>query len=236
MKKSTILLIVFFAVILVFSIIKTINQPPVKKKNKFTRTIPGEYLDLFSPEAKKQFESEASGTITMPSGLSVSSTLYIYLQKSGNASGNNIEIFKVGIKGDKPLDEVIQINKTDKDENFDKSFTTLREGGFDFKYKDGKLDSVSKVIWNFKGDVLNLNRKQVDLMYYDVQFENFSLKYDNGSELLANKTGLSFLHATGKFIFLKRGHNLYTIFISDADVTPQIKDTVLTLLNHDLIK
>ena len=131
-----------------------------------------------------------------------------------------------------PLDEIIQISRNDRNvQHSDTGLIELREGGFDLKYRDVKTEGISKVNWNFNGDIFRLIKSTDNLLYYDIRFKSFDIKYNDGKEILANKTDLFFLHETGKFIFLKKDKILYTIFISDTDLSPPGKDTVLNLLN-----
>src|ERR1700733_13166461 len=109
MRKSTILLFSFVALSIAFSVIRGMVYPSAKDKNKYIKSISQEYLDLFNPEMQKNFVASGFlGTITMPSGVSVSSINYIY-DDNGNGRGYDIELFKVGLKNDNPLDEIIKI-------------------------------------------------------------------------------------------------------------------------------
>jgi hypothetical protein len=234
MKKSTVLFVL--AIICLFIIpIVVLNkhkEPPVNTR-LFSRAVPGEFMNLFTANAKKQFT--VIGTKKTRSGLPVSSIIYTVNNAEG-VHGYIMELFKVGLKNNEALGELIHVNKGGFKLGSDAGFVKLREGGFDLKYKDGKNDSISKVTWNFNGSQLKLNTKTDSLLYYDVQFKNFDLSYDNGSEFKANNTGLFFIHPTGKFIFLKKNKTLYTIFMSDADVKSSKPDTVLSLLNIKLPK
>jgi hypothetical protein len=232
-KKTTVIftiaLICLFAVpIIVLSLHK---DTPVNPK-LFSRTVPPELLNLFTDDAKKEFD--IVGTRKTASGLPVSSVIYTCNNMEG-VHGYIVELFKVGLKNDMPLADVILTAKGNVQRNADTTFVKLREGGFDLKYQDGKADSVSKVTWTSDGDVLKLNYNTDSLLYYDVKFKHFTLKYDNGSTFTADKTAV-FFQQTGKVIFMKRNKALYTIFLSDADVPEMKADTVLSLLNYKFPK
>jgi hypothetical protein len=187
---------------------------------------------LFTDDAKKEFD--IVGTRKTVSGLPVSSVIYTCNNMEG-VHGYIVEMFRVGLKNNAPLNEIVKAAKGEVQPNSDTTFVKLREGGFDLKYQDGKADSVSKVTWTSDGDVLKLNYKTDSLLYYDVKFKHFTLKYDNGSTFTADKTAV-FFQQTGKVIFMKRNKALYTIFLSDADVPEMKADTVLSLLNYKFPK
>ncbi|HZY38251.1 MAG TPA: hypothetical protein VFE53_16455 [Mucilaginibacter sp.] len=233
MKKSTIILIIVIVCLFVIPIIvlNLHKEPPVNAK-LFTRTVPDELMNLFTADAKKQFD--IIGTKKTSSGLPVSSVIYTCNNAEG-VHGYIVELFKVGLKNNAPLGDIVLAAKAQIQPNAGAAFIKLREGGFDLKYKDGKPDSISKVNWTCDGDVLKLNYKSDSLLYYDVKFKHFTLKYDNGSTFTADKTAW-FRQQTGKVIFLKRNRVLYTIFLSDVDVPEMKADTVLTLLNFKLPK
>jgi hypothetical protein len=239
MKKSTIVLIVFFCSLIALSVIREKFHPSAKSKalsrNKYKKEIPKEYLDLFSTETQKRFDTTGIRSIVMPSGSIVSSAIYIYLDKSGNASGGVIEIFKDDLKEDRPLDQIINIDNDAVPDISDEDVTSLSEGGFDLKYKDRKKDTVSNVTWKFKGKAVRLNLKQDNLLYYNVDFKNFQIIYDNESIIWAKKTSLFFIHEKGEVIFLKKDNKLYTIFIPDAGFSLSTQPNTLSLLNHNLI-
>jgi len=232
-KKTTIIFII--ALIFLFAVpiivLNTHKDPPVNPK-LFTRTVPADLLNLFTADAKKEFD--IIGTKKTASGLPVSSVIYTCNNTEG-VNGYIVEVFRVGLKNNAPLDEIVRAAKGEIQPNMDTAFVKLREGGFDLKYKDGKPDSISKVTWTCDGDVLKLNYKTDSLLYYDIKFKHFSLKYDNGSTFIADKTAF-FFQQTGKVIFMKKNKALYTIFISDADVPEMKADTVLSLLNYKFPK
>jgi len=233
MKKSTIILII--GIILLFVIpIAVLNMHKDQPMNTklFSRTIPGDLLNLFTADAKKEFD--IVGTKKTSPGLPVSSVIYTCNNMEG-VHGYIVELFRVGLKNDVPIDDIVQVGKGEIQPNTDTAFVNLREGGFDLKYKDGKPDSILKVNWTCDADVLKLNYKSDSLLYYDVKFKHFTLKYDNGSAFTADRTAW-LLQQTGKVIFLKRNKALYTIFMSDADVPERKADTVLSLLNYKFPK
>lgn len=233
MKKSTlvILIVVIIGLFIVPVImLNTKKEPPVNSK-LFTRTVPGELMDLFTDATRKQLT--IIGTKKTASGLPVSSLIYTYNGMEG-VRGYIVELFKVDLKDGKPLSQIIQLKRGVVKEKSDTGFIKLREGGFDLKYKDGRPDSISKINWNFDGDLLKLNTQTDSLLYYDVKFKHFGLKYDNGSEFTADETGLFSGQQTGKFIFLKKKNTLYTIFLSNPDIPELKRDTVLSLLNGKL--
>ncbi|HTK22342.1 MAG TPA: hypothetical protein VL442_22650 [Mucilaginibacter sp.] len=170
----------------------------------------------------------------MPSESLVASAIYTYIDKSGNASGLIIKIFKDDLKDDRPLDQIIHIDNDAIPDLSDEDVTSLMEGGFDLKYKDRKTDTVSNVIWKFKG-ALRLDLKQDNLLYYKVDFRNFQIIYDNGSIIWAKKTSFFFIHEKGEIIFLKKDHKLYTIYIPDVGFTLPTQPKTLSLLNQNLV-
>jgi hypothetical protein len=105
MRKSTILLLSFVAIVIAFSAIREMiypsakNKTLAKNKNKYIGNISQEYLDLFRPELQKKFvASGVLGTITMPSRVSVSSIAYGY-EENGYGRAYDIELFKGWAKG-----------------------------------------------------------------------------------------------------------------------------------------
>ena len=239
MKKSTIVLIVFLGSVIALSVIREKFHPSAKSKaqssNKYKKGISKEYLDLFSIETQKRLDTTGTRSIVMPSGSEVSSAIYIYIDKSGNASGGIIEIFKDDLKEDRPLDQIINIDNGAVSDLRDNDLTGLSEGGFDLKYKDRKTDIVSHVTWKFEGKAVRLDLKQDNLLYYNVDFKNFQIIYDNGSIIWAKKTSLFFIHEKGEIIFLKKDNKLYTIFIPNVGFPLPTQPNSLSLLNHDLI-
>lgn len=207
------------------------KEQPVKS-GSFTRTVPADFLNLFSPATKKLLT--IAGTNKTVSGLPVSSVIYTYPDLE-DRHDYIIQLFKIGLRHDAPLSLIINAGKSEIQSNADTTFTTLREGGFDLKYKDGRPNSITKVTLTVDGDVLKLNTQTDSLQYYDVKFAHFILKYDNGSIFTADKTTL-FFGQTGKFIFIKRNQALYTIFISNVNAPERKTDTVLSLLNYKLPK
>jgi len=239
MRKSTILLLSFVAIVIAFVAIREVIYPSAKNKNrnKYVRCISQEYLDLFRPEMQKEFlASGVLGTITMPSGISVSSIVYGY-EENGKGRAYDIELFKVGLKDDSPLDEIIKVKKGDRMERADTSFTNLMEGGFDLQLKSGKNEPVSRLEWSFNGDISKLISKQDDLLYYNVQFNYFTLKFNNGTEFWAKRTSGIFLSlpSSGKFIFIKKKQVLYMIFFADIDASFLKPNDVLKTINENLI-
>jgi hypothetical protein len=225
--------------VIIISIIRDTLHPSAKSRslnrNRYIKEIPKEYLDLFSDETQKRFDTIGSRSLIMPSGSTVSSAIYIYIDKSGNASGRIIEIFKDDLKQDRALDQIVNIDNDVEHDISDKDFSTLSEGGFDLKYKDKKTDSVSKVIWQFKGNVFKLNIKQSNLLYYHVDFKSFQIIYDNESIIWANKTSFFFSHEKADIIFVKKDHKLYTIFIPNVGFSLSTQPKTLSLLNQSLI-
>jgi hypothetical protein len=237
MRKSTILLLSFVAIVIAFAAIREVVYPSAKSKNKYARSISQEYLDLFRPEMQKKFvASGILGTITMPSGISVSSIVYGY-EENGNGRAYDIELFKIGLKEDNALDEVIRVKKVDRMEPTDTSFNSLMEGGFDLKLKPGKNEPVSTLEWSFNGDIFKPILKQDNLLYYEVRFNYFTLKFNNGTEFWAKRKPSIFLPlpSSGKFIFIKRKHALYMIFFIDIDSFLLKPNDVLKTINENLI-
>lgn len=234
MKKSTLFLIVAVIALFLIPIIVLNRQkePPVNPK-LFTHSVSTDLSGLFTSAARKQLT--AIGTRKTASGLPVSSFIYTYNGMDG-VRGYIIELFKIDLKHHQPLNRVIQINRGDYKPVAEAGFVKLREGGFDLKYKDGRDDSISHINWNIDGDLLKLNSQTDSLLYYDVRFEHFSLKYGNGSEFTADATGFFSGQQTGKFIFLEKKNTLYTIFLSNPDIPESKPDTVLSMLNAHLLK
>jgi len=237
MRKSTILLISFVAIVIAFAAIREAIYPSAENKNKYVRSISQEYLDLFTPEMQKKFlDSGVLGTITMPSGVSVSSIVYAD-DENGKGRAYEIELFKVELKDDISLAQIIKVKEAASEESTDTSFTSLSEGGFDLKFKPGKNELVSTLIWNFNGDTFKPILKKDDLLYYAVQLNYFSLKFDNGSEFWAKREmrGLFPLPSSGKFIFIKKRRALYMIFFEDTDAFFLRPNDVLKTINDTLI-
>jgi hypothetical protein len=159
------------------------------------------------------------------------------MRRTATAGLMTLNYLKVGLKEDNPLDEVIKVKEADRMEHADTSFTSLAEGGFDLKLKPGKNEPVSTLIWSFNGDIFKPILKQDDLFYYEVRFNYFTLKFDNGTEFWAKRTPGIFLSlpSSGKFIFIKRKHALYMLFFADIDAFFLKPNNVLKTINENLI-
>ncbi len=231
MKKSAVILVAFFMLISISACVReNHSQPGVKK---VVWSVPEEYLEMFTSQTRKQLKNLT--TFEMKSGLASSGLSYIY-QTHGHTNGYFMEIFKVELKGNEPLGQIIAIKPDTLTRDADTSFTRLLSGEVYLKYKDGSAEQVSKVVFSFNGDSFKLNRRQDNLLYYDIGFKKFSIAYDNGSEFRAWGSQMYFTHDHGKLIFLKKDNALYTIFISDNGIEPfSKKDTVLSLFKKDLI-
>lgn len=215
--KRTILALVIIIIVLFLGIrgcmsltlsssLKTNKEISQLDTTIYSKNAPQEYLDLFSNQTQQQLICDST--------VKCKNRDLITLLHNEQF---DIQISKLDISGDLPLNKVVSEAFTTSEQSLNLYYTDYFSNKlFSINYRLGPKEKATKLYFNIEGDNSGVVEKNDHLAYYYSTFKNFSIRYKKEGKIdifgKARKKNVPV-----EIMFLKRNSDLYFIVLANIN-------------------
>ena len=225
MKKSIIVILVIIGLIGLFiyhisGFVQSMNESVKTDAVKTINKCPEEYLKLFNENKNLVFDATNISKTRSPISKFTYDKFRIFVYRINSVTRMSLDTGIIDSYDDQDLTQHYIYGFFGE---FDQ---------FDFLFKTGTQDKVSKVYFNIRGLQTQIIKKNDILAYYYSRFKNFSITYKNdGAHDFFGQVKDSATYATIpiEIMFLERKNNLYLIMLTS--INSKIDSAPGTLIN-----